>query len=305
MCPDPNLSRMKKKFNIKRTHPEDGGNRRFEKKGDKPGNKRRNARSRKDERQPKETPPSRKSALLSSDEEVRLNRYIANAGICSRREADALISEGLIKVNGKVADQMGIKVKRGDRVTYKGELINPEKPVYVLLNKPKDFVTTMSDPQGRKTVMDLIKRTGTERIYPVGRLDRATTGVLLITNDGDLTKKLTHPSHNIKKVYHVHLSEDVSASHLDELLKGVELEDGLAQADRVHWVDESDKRQVGISLHSGKNRIVRRMFDHLGYKVVRLDRVMFAGLTKKDVPRGKWRYLSEKEVGILKRMSSK
>lgn len=231
---------------------------------------------------------------------VRLNKYIASAGVCSRREADELIREGKVKINGKVVTEMGIKVAPTDRIEVRGKVLNPEKKVYILLNKPKDTVSTVSDPHAERTVLDLIDHPGHERIYPVGRLDRNTTGVLLLTNDGDLTKKLTHPSYNKKKIYHVLLDKVITKAELQQILEGIELDDGPIAADTISYANENDKREVGIELHSGKNRIVRRIFEHLGYHVDKLDRVYFAGLTKKNVPRGKWRYLSEKEISMLK-----
>ena len=234
-------------------------------------------------------------------EGVRLNKYIADAGICSRRDADKLIEEGRIKINGEIADKMGIRVMPNDKVTYNDKLLRSEKLRYVLLNKPKDFITTMEDPQERKTVMHLVRNACPERIYPVGRLDRNTTGLLLLTNDGELTKKLTHPKHGVKKLYHVVLNKALTKNDMIHILSGVELEDGVVTPDKVNWVtEENNKKHVGIELHSGKNRIVRRVFEHLGYEVIRLDRVVFAGLTKKDLPRGKWRFLKEKEINVLK-----
>lgn len=230
---------------------------------------------------------------------VRLNKFLANAGICSRREADELIKAGAVKINGKVVTQLGTKVAPTDNVEYGGQGISAEKSVYLLLNKPKNYITSVSDERGRKTVMWLVEKACKERIYPVGRLDRTTTGLLLFTNDGDLAKKLTHPKHEIKKVYHVHLDRKANKADLEKLVNGIKLEDGNAQADSVSFVD-NDKTQVGIELHSGRNRIVRRMFEAIGYKVVKLDRVMFAGLTKKDIPRGKHRFLTQKEIGFLK-----
>jgi 23S rRNA pseudouridine2605 synthase len=232
-------------------------------------------------------------------EELRLNRYIANAGICSRREADALIAAGEIRVNGEVITEMGYKVQPSDTVQYGKTNLNREKLVYVLLNKPKDFITTTDDPEGRKTVMDLVATASKERIFPVGRLDRNTTGLLLFTNDGEVAQKLTHPSHKNKKIYQVELDKPLTAEHLGEITAGLELEDGKAEVDDVAVV-AGNPHFVGIELHSGRNRIVRRIFEHLGYDVVTLDRVQYAGLTKKDLPRGKWRYLSEQEVIRLK-----
>lgn len=232
---------------------------------------------------------------------VRINKYIADAGICSRREADKLIENGEIKLNGNVVTELGTKVGQGDKVTYKGKVLRGEKLRYILLNKPKGYITTSDDPLNRKTVMNLVEKACTERIYSVGRLDRNTTGLLLFTNDGELTVRLTHPSHGVKKLYHVELDKPLSKNDLLRIMEGLELEDGPIIPDNVNWVsDEANKKHVGIELHSGKNRIVRRIFEFLGYEVVRLDRVMFAGLTKKDLPRGKWRVLEEKEVNILK-----
>jgi 23S rRNA pseudouridine2605 synthase len=232
-------------------------------------------------------------------EELRLNRYIANAGICSRREADALIAAGEIRVNGEVVTEMGYKVQPSDTVQYGKTNLNREKLVYVLLNKPKDFITTTDDPEGRKTVMDLVATASKERIFPVGRLDRNTTGLLLFTNDGEVAQKLTHPSHKNKKIYQVELDKPLTADHLGQITAGLELEDGKADVDDVAVV-AGNPHFVGIELHSGRNRIVRRIFEHLGYDVVTLDRVQYAGLTKKDLPRGKWRYLNEQEVIRLK-----
>lgn len=240
-----------------------------------------------------------KKSASSEQEGIRLNKYISNAGICSRREADTLISAGLVTVNGKIVTELGIRVMPGDDVKFGGEKVNPEKKIYILLNKPKDYVTTLDDPQGRKTVMDLIKGACAERVYPVGRLDRNTTGLLLLTNDGDLTKKLTHPKHNKKKIYHVVLDSPLKLEHLEQIASGIELEDGLISADKIDYVGGT-QNELGIELHSGRNRIVRRIFEHLGYNIKRLDRVYFAGLTKLNLPRGKWRFLSEKEIIRLK-----
>lgn len=236
-----------------------------------------------------------------NEDEVRLNKYLSNAGVCSRREADVLIQTGVVTVNGTVVTEMGYKIKKDDRVQYDGETINAEIKRYVLLNKPKDFITTMDDPWGRKTVMGLVIKACKERIYPVGRLDRDTTGLLLFTNDGDMAKKLTHPRYQAKKIYHVETDKPVSTDHLEMLRKGIDLEDGRIAADHVEYVKEGkSSREVGIEIHSGKNRIVRRMFEKLGYQVVKLDRVQFASLTKKDLPRGFYRHLTEKEVAFLK-----
>ena len=231
---------------------------------------------------------------------VRLNKFLANAGVCSRREADEYIQAGSVTVNGQVVTELGTKVMRTDEVKFGDNLVSLEKKVYVLINKPKDYVTTSDDPQQRKTVMDLVKNVCPERIYPVGRLDRNTTGVLLLTNDGDLASKLTHPKFLKKKVYHVFLDKPVAQEDLQKIAEGIELEDGEIHADEVAYANEDDKKQVGIEIHSGKNRIVRRIFEHLGYRVIKLDRVQFAGLTKKNLRRGDWRFLTEKEVDMLR-----
>ena len=241
-----------------------------------------------------------KEAAIDPDAPVRLNKYLANAGICSRREADNYIQAGLITVNGEVVTELGVKVVPTDDVRFNSERINPERKVYVLLNKPKDCVTTVDDPQERKTVLDCLRGIGKERIYPVGRLDRNTTGVLLLTNDGDLAARLTHPKYMKKKIYHVTCDKNVAMSDMDLLVSGIELEDGPVYADEVSYVNEADRSQIGIEIHSGKNRIVRRMLEHLGYRVNKLDRVLFAGLTKKNVKRGDWRYLTDKEVNMLR-----
>lgn len=236
----------------------------------------------------------------ANDGKMRLNKFLAQAGIASRREADTLIAAGVVKVNDVVITEMGFKVSPTDKINYGGETIRSEKKVYLLMNKPKDFITTADDPFGRRTVLQLLGKLK-ERVYPVGRLDRATTGVLMLTNDGDLTKKLTHPKFGIKKIYNVALDKNVTSNHLQHLCDGFELEDGFTKADVAAYVGTGEnKKQIGIELHSGKNRIIRRMFEHLGYNVTKLDRVYFAGLTKKDMARGQWRFLSEKEVGLLK-----
>ena len=234
------------------------------------------------------------------NEPIRLNKYLANAGKCSRREADEMIQAGVVTVNGQVVTELGTKVLRTDVVRFHDEPVTLEKKVYVLLNKPKDYVTTSDDPQQRKTVMDLVKNACPERIYPVGRLDRNTTGVLLLTNDGDLASKLTHPKYLKKKIYHVYLDRNVTAHDLQQIAEGIMLDDGEIKADDVQYADPNDKKQVGIEIHSGKNRIVRRIFESLGYKVTKLDRVQFAGLTKKNLRRGDWRYLTEEEVDRLR-----
>ena len=234
------------------------------------------------------------------NEPIRLNKYLANAGICSRREADEYIQAGVITVNGEVITELGTKVLRTDEVKFHDQPVSIEKKVYVLLNKPKDYDTTSDDPQQRKTVMDLVKNACRERIYPVGRLDRNTTGVLLLTNDGDMASKLTHPKFLKKKIYHVYLDKNVTAHDIQQIRDGIELEDGEIQADACEYADEKDKKQVGIEIHSGENRIVRRIFESLGYRVTKLDRVQFAGLTKKNLRRGDWRYLTEEEVDRLR-----
>jgi 23S rRNA pseudouridine2605 synthase len=234
------------------------------------------------------------------EDNVRLNKYLSNAGVCSRREADVLIQTGVVSVNGKIVTELGYKINQGDVIQYDGETINAEKKRYVLLNKPKGFITTMDDPRGRKTVMSLVNKACRERIYPVGRLDRETTGLLLFTNDGDMAKKLTHPRYQASKLYHVELHKAVSNEDMEKLLKGVDLEDGKTRVDKVEFVEGGSNREVGVELHSGKNRIVRRLFEALGYTVVKLDRVQFSGLTKKDLPRGMFRHLTEQEVAFLK-----
>ncbi len=231
---------------------------------------------------------------------IRLNRYIANSGICSRREADEIILAGHIKVNEKLVKEVGTKVTYSDIVRFKGRKLNPEKKIYLLLNKPKDYITTVDDPYAKRTVMELVRNSCRERIYPVGRLDRHTTGLLFFTNDGELTKKLTHPSHKVIKIYQVGLDRPLEREDMEKIASGIELEDGAVQVDEISWIDDSDKSQVGVQIHSGKNRIIRRIFKHFDYKVVKLDRVFFAGLTKKNLPRGKWRFLDEKEVNRLK-----
>ena len=241
-----------------------------------------------------------RDATLDPNAPVRLNKYLANAGICSRREADSYIQAGLITVNGEIVTELGVKVVPTDDVRFNSERINPERKVYVLLNKPKDCVTTVDDPQERKTVLDCLRGIGKERIYPVGRLDRNTTGVLLLTNDGDMAAKLTHPKFMKKKIYHVTCDKNVAMSDMDLLVNGIELEDGRVYADEVSYVNEADRSQIGIEIHSGKNRIVRRMLEHLGYRVNKLDRVLFAGLTKKNLRRGDWRYLTDKEINMLR-----
>jgi 23S rRNA pseudouridine2605 synthase len=245
-------------------------------------------------------PVEYQETVVDPNEEIRLNKFLANAGVCSRREADEYITKGNVKVNGEVVTELGTKVTRKDEILFNERPVSLERKIYVLLNKPKDTVTTSDDPQGRQTVMDLVRNAAPERIYPVGRLDRNTTGVLLLTNDGDLASKLTHPKYIKKKIYHVWLDKDVTAEDLAKIAAGVELEDGPIHADAIAYANDTDKNQVGIEIHSGKNRVVRRIFEHLGYRVVKLDRVYFAGLTKKNLPRGRWRHLTQQEVSILK-----
>ena len=240
---------------------------------------------------------------VDPNEEVRLNKFMANAGICSRREADELIQQGLVKVNGNVVTELGSKIKRDDVVEYNDKVVTLENKCYILLNKPKDCVTTSDDPDGRLTVMDIVKNACKERIYPVGRLDRNTTGVLLLTNDGDLASKLTHPKYVKKKIYQVWTDKDIAEDDMQQLADGIELDDGPIHADAISYVNDHDKNQAGIEIHSGRNRIVRRMFESLGYRVTKLDRVYFAGLTKKNLPRGRWRYLTQEEVNFLKQGS--
>ena len=241
-----------------------------------------------------------KDILTDPNEPIRLNKYLANAGVCSRREADEFISAGVVSVNGEIVTELGTKIKRTDEVKFHDEPVSVERKVYVLLNKPKDCVTTSDDPQERKTVMHCVKDACKERIYPVGRLDRNTTGVLLLTNDGDMASKLTHPKYLKKKIYHVYCDKNVTKADLDQIAAGITLDDGEIHADAISYASETDKKQVGIEIHSGKNRIVRRIFESLGYKVVKLDRVYFAGLTKKGLKRGDWRFLTEMEVNMLR-----
>ena len=241
-----------------------------------------------------------KEQFVDPNEPIRLNKFLANAGVCSRREADEFITAGVVSVNGEVVTELGTKIKRSDVVKFHDEPVSIERKVYVLLNKPKDCVTTSDDPQARLTVMDLVKGACNERIYPVGRLDRNTTGVLLLTNDGDLASKLTHPKFLKKKIYHVYLDKNLTKADMDQIAAGIQLEDGEIHADAISYADENKRDQVGIEIHSGKNRIVRRIFESLGYKVVKLDRVFFAGLTKKGLRRGEWRYLTEQEVNFLR-----
>ena len=241
-----------------------------------------------------------KEQFVDPNEPIRLNKFLANAGVCSRREADEFITAGVVSVNGEVVTELGTKIKRGDEVKFHDQTVSIERKIYVLLNKPKDTVTTSDDPQARRTVMDLVKGACDERIYPVGRLDRNTTGVLLLTNDGDLASKLTHPKYLKKKIYHVHLDKNLTKADMEQIAAGIQLDDGEIQADAISYTDDFKKDEVGIEIHSGKNRIVRRIFESLGYKVMKLDRVYFAGLTKKGLRRGEWRYLTEQEVNFLR-----
>lgn len=246
-----------------------------------------------------------KPEIAKWNEPLRLNKYIANAGICSRREADNLIKAGDVSVNGEIVRELGVKVSPKDDIRYKGKKVNREKKVYILLNKPKDFVTTVKDKHAEKTVIDLVKNACPERVYPVGRLDKNTTGVLLLTNDGELTKQLTHPSYNKKKIYHVQLDKDLTKGDMLKIIEGLKLDEDYIQVDGISYIEEEDKKQIGIEIHSGQNRIVRRIFESLEYKIKKLDRVYFAGLTKKNLPRGKWRFLTPQEISILKRKSFK
>ena len=241
-------------------------------------------------------PKQNNRTISAKSDLIRLNKYLANAGLCSRREADTLIAAGNVSVNGKTVTEMGYKVKSSDTVKFDGRVISPEKKEYILLNKPKNFITTTRDERGRRTVMELITNASKSRIVPVGRLDRNTTGLLLFTNDGDLAKKLTHPKHNIRKIYHVELDKALKAVDFKNIASGLNLEDGPIEVDEISYVTNKTKKEVGIKIHSGRNRIVRRIFEHLGYEVIKLDRVVFAGLTKKDLPRGHWRHLTEQEV---------
>lgn len=234
------------------------------------------------------------------NEMIRLNKYIASTGICSRRQADEFITAGLITVNGKLVTELGVRISPADHVKYNGETLREEKKVYILMNKPRDYITTVEDPHAKKTVLELVKGACKERIYPVGRLDRNTTGVLLLTNDGELTKRLTHPKFEKLKIYHVFLNKNLKQADMEKVATGITLEDGFIKADSINYADPSDKSQVGIEIHSGRNHIVRRIFESLNYEVAKLDRVYFAGLTKKNLRRGAWRFLTEKEITMLK-----
>jgi 23S rRNA pseudouridine2605 synthase len=273
------------------TRSDNNGNRRNPKGGNRGGNNRKPFAKKYNTREKGNTTQKK-----SNPDEIRLNRYIANAGICSRREADTYIAAGNVSVNGKVVTEMGYKVKRSDDVRFDGKRLSLEKKEYILLNKPKNFITTTSDEKGRRTVMELVSSASKSRLLPVGRLDRNTTGLLLFTNDGDLTKKLTHPKHGVRKIYHVHLDKNLSLSDLHKIEEGLELEDGSIEVDSISFIQGAPKREIGVEIHSGRNRIVRRIFEHLGYEVTKLDRVIFAGLTKKDLPRGHWRHLTEQEI---------
>ena len=271
---------------------QNNNNRRFQQNGDMP------ARGKSFTPRPKRI--EYEMPIPDPNEQIRLNKFMSNAGICSRREADEFIQQGLVKVNGQVVTELGTKITHSDVVEYDDKVVALESKCYILLNKPKDCVTTSEDPQDRTTVMDLVKGACTERIYPVGRLDRNTTGVLLLTNDGDLASKLTHPKYVKKKIYHVWTDKDISEEDMQRIADGIELEDGPIHADAISYATETDRNQAGIEIHSGRNRIVRRIFESLGYHVTKLDRVYFAGLTKKNLPRGRWRYLTQEEVNLLK-----
>jgi 23S rRNA pseudouridine2605 synthase len=250
--------------------------------------------------------PGKPRIKREDDDFIRLNKYISNSGVCSRREADRLIQAGAVQVNGKIVTELGTKIAATDKVMYGDQTINREKPRYILLNKPKGYITTVDDPEKRKTVMSLIAGACRERVYPVGRLDRNTTGLLLFTNDGNIAKKLTHPRYGIRKIYHVELDKNLTKTDFTKIVDGLKLEDGFIKVDTLEYVgDGKDKKQVGLELHSGQNRVVRRIFESLDYKVVKLDRVYYAGLTKKNLPRGEYRFLDELEVNMLKMISSK
>lgn len=253
-------------------------------------------------RKPSYRKPARsKNTEFTEDEGIRINRYIANAGVCSRRDAEQYITAGVITINGKIITDLSTKVHYGDVVKFNNAPLMPEKKTYILLNKPKDYVTTTEDPHAEKTVMDLIGDAGKNRVYPVGRLDRATTGLLLLTNDGDLAEHLCHPKYNKQKIYQVTLDRKMAEDDIEKMLTGIELEDGLAKADDIEYCNPDDLCEVGVMIHSGKNRIIRRMFESMKYKVKKLDRVYYAGLTKKGLPRGKWRFLTDQEITMLKR----
>jgi 23S rRNA pseudouridine2605 synthase len=244
---------------------------------------------------------SRKNPAPKDEDKIRLNRFIANAGVCSRRDADKLIEAGEIRVNGKVVTELGVRVSRSDEVKYKGKILKPERPVYILLNKPKDFITTTDDDRNRRTVMSLVRTASDARIYPVGRLDRMTTGLLLFTNDGDLAKKLSHPSSNVKKIYQVEINRPITKTEFEDISAGLELEDGKALVDKIVVLND-EKTILGMEIHIGRNRIIRRIFEHIGAEVIKLDRVMYAGLDKYNLPRGKWRPLTPSEIRRLKQI---
>lgn len=243
-----------------------------------------------------------KSVNEKKDDLIRLNKFIANAGVCSRREADEHIKTGVVEVNGTMVTEMGYKVKPGDVVRFDGEVLTPEKKVYILLNKPKNFITTTKDERGRKTVMDLVANATSARVFPIGRLDRQTTGVLLFTNDGDLAKKMTHPSHQVRKIYHVVLDRNLKGEDLAKIVEGISMEEGIAKVDKISFIEGKAHNEIGVEIHIGWNRVVRRIFEKLGYKVEYLDRVSFAGLTKKNLKRGQWRILDREEINFLKMM---
>ena len=290
-----NDERPRRKFNDNDEKPRRGG-RRFEERHDEEEAPKRGRKGYVREKDPLYDRPA-------ATGEIRLNKYLADCGICSRREADDLIKAGCVTVNGEVVTTMGFKVKTSDKVVYGGQTLNREKLRYILLNKPKGYITTADDPEGRETVMELVKGACDERIFPVGRLDKNTTGLLLLTNDGDLAKKLTHPSSEITKLYHVVLNKPLTKNDMLRISEGVELDDGFISADSIAYDEDDDsKKGVGIELHSGRNRIVRRIFEHLGYDVMKLDRVMFAGLDKYKLPRGEWRFLTDREVAMLKKL---
>jgi len=299
----------KKSFDNKRTNAPkgkpSGPSKGFSPKGARPSNTVKGEFSKGDGYKGKKPFYSKKPKALQplvDDGKIRLNRFLANAGICSRREADKLIETGVVSINNQVVTELGTKVAPGDTVHYGGQLLQSQKKQYVLLNKPKNYITTMDDPEERQTVMELVHKACNERIYPVGRLDRATSGLLLFTNDGHMTKRLTHPSSKVSKIYHVTLDKKVTQNDLIKLVEGVNLEDGMAHADKAFYLPEMSKSTISIELHSGRNRIIRRMMEAMNYKVTKLDRVQFAGLTKKDIPRGRFRHLNEKEVGLLHRV---
>lgn len=288
-------------YNQQGGYQQEGG---FQQRGYRKPQPRRNAADRPQMRfTPRPQPVEYEIPAIDPNMEIRLNKFMANAGVCSRREADELIQKGLVKVNGEAVTELGVKITPKDVVEYNDKIVTTEKKCYILFNKPKDCVTTSDDPNGRKTVMDYVKGACEERIYPVGRLDRNTTGVLLLTNDGDLASKLTHPKYLKKKIYQVWTDKPISEEDMQHIADGVELDDGMIHADAVSYVSANDRKQAGIEIHSGKNRIVRRIFEHLGYHVVKLDRVYFAGLTKKNLARGRWRYLTQEEVNFLKQGS--